>query len=196
MSTTELPAAPRAPARGKFHDDPAQRRRWTGLTFSLNGKSTGLDDKHASFEKGRDRSEDGSRERYRELLEELRTIMPGAQVLLGFLLTVPFAGRFAEVDEVGEAVFLIALVAVAAATVLFLAPAAHHRVAHDTDRQRRIAYGVQMQLAGLALVALGISAALFVVVRFLFDWRLAITVSLGIAALCAVAWLLRPAADR
>ena len=53
-----------------------------------------------------------------------------------------------------------------------------------------------MQLAGLVLVALGISAGLFVVVRFLFDWRLAIAVSLGIAALCIVAWLLRPAADR
>ena len=167
-----------------------------GLTFPLTGKARGLNDEHASLEEGRDRHEEASRERYRELLEELRTIMPGAQVLLGFLLTVPFASGFDEVDGLGEAVFVVALVAVAAATVLFLAPAAHHRVAHDSDPQRRITYGIHMQLAGLMLVALGISAGLFVVVRFLFDWRLAITVSLGIAALCIVAWLLRPAADR
>ncbi len=166
------------------------------MTLSLRGKATGLDDEHASPDEDRDGHEEAARERYRELLEEVRTIMPGAQVLLGFLLTVPFASRFNEVDELGEAVYLIALVAVAAATVLFLAPAAHHRVAHDTDPQRRITYGIHMQLAGLMLVALGISAGLFVVVRFLFDWRLAIIVSLGIAALCTVTWLLRPAADR
>jgi hypothetical protein len=82
------------------------------------------------------------------------------------------------------------------ATVLFLAPTAYHRVAQDEDRQRRISYGVHMQLAGLVLVAVGISAGLFVVVRFVSDWRLAVFVSAGIAALCTVAWLLRPAAER
>lgn len=144
----------------------------------------------------RDDSDDEERERYRELLEELRTIMPGAQVLLGFLLTVPFASGFAEVDDLGKRVYLVALVAVATATVLFLAPAAYHRVAENADRQRRIRYGVHMQLAGLGLVALGISAGLFVVVRFLTDWRLALAVSIGVAALCIVTWLVRPAADR
>jgi hypothetical protein len=144
----------------------------------------------------RDDSDDEERERYRELLEELRTIMPGAQVLLGFLLTVPFASGFAEVDDLGKRVYLVALVAVAMATVLFLAPAAYHRVAENADRQRRIRYGVHMQLAGLVLVALGISAGLFVVVRFLTDWRLALAVSLGVAALCTVTWLVRPVADR
>lgn len=144
----------------------------------------------------RDDSDEEARERYRELLEELRTIMPGAQVLLGFLLTVPFASGFAEVDDLGKRVYLVALVAVAMATVLFLAPAAYHRVAEDADRQRRIRYGVHMQLAGLVLVAIGISSGLFVVVRFLTDWRLALAVSLGVAALCTAMWLVRPAVDR
>ena len=34
-----------------------------------------------------------------ELLNELRVVMPGVQVLFGFLLTVPFQQRFAEVDD-------------------------------------------------------------------------------------------------
>ena len=84
-----------------------------GLTFPTAGTRAGLDDEHPTHADGRHRDEDVSRERYRELLEELRTIIPGAQVLLGFLLTVPFAGRFTEVDDLGEAVFLVALVAVA-----------------------------------------------------------------------------------
>lgn len=39
-------------------------------------------------------SQDEQCERYRELLEELRTIIPGAQVLFAFLLTLPLASRF------------------------------------------------------------------------------------------------------
>lgn len=58
------------------------------------------------------------RERYRELLEELRTIIPGVQVLFAFLLTVPFSSRFTELDALGRRVFTGSLVAAALATVV------------------------------------------------------------------------------
>lgn len=67
-----------------------------------------------------DRDDEDARERYRELLEEVRTIMPGAQVLLGFLLTVPFANRLADVDRLGRILFVVALAATAASTGLVL----------------------------------------------------------------------------
>ena len=140
-------------------------------------------------------ADERERARYRELLEELRTIIPGAQVLLGFLLTVPFASRFVEVDHLGKIVFVVALAAVAAATVLFLAPAAHHRVAEHAERTRRIRYGVHTQLGGLVLMAIAVSAGLFVVVRFLFDWRLAAAIAGGVAAMSFVVWVVRPVMD-
>lgn len=39
-----------------------------------------------------------------ELLTELRVALPGAQVLLGFLLTVPFATRFGRISSLDRAV--------------------------------------------------------------------------------------------
>ncbi len=36
-----------------------------------------------------------------ELLAELRVILPGTQILFGFLLAVPFSARYTEVTEVG-----------------------------------------------------------------------------------------------
>src|SRR5262249_43822379 len=38
-----------------------------------------------------------------ELLTELRVALPGAQVLLGFLLTAPLASRFGRVSDVERA---------------------------------------------------------------------------------------------
>jgi hypothetical protein len=93
------------------------------------------------------------RQRYNELLGELRTVIPGVQVLFAFLLTVPFSSRFAEVDRVGKVVFTVSLMAVAAATVLFLGPAAYHRLADRQDRRGRLRYGVGLALAGMALLA-------------------------------------------
>src|SRR3954447_7105997 len=50
------------------------------------------------------------RNRYHGLLQELRVVVTGAQVLLAFLLTVPFAQGFARLDESERAWFGAALV--------------------------------------------------------------------------------------
>ncbi len=113
--------------------------------------------------------EDEARERYRELLEELRTIIPGVQVLFAFLLTVPFSSRFAELDEVGVRVFALALVTVGLAAVIFLTPAAYHRIAPRDDRRQRLRLGIRSTVTGMALLAVSIVAAVFVVIRFIFD---------------------------
>ena len=140
--------------------------------------------------------EEEEREQYRELLEELRTILPGAQVLFAFLLTVPFSGGFGDVDQTGKLLYLVALASVAGATVLFFAPAAHHRVAQDVDRSVRVRYGVRNQLVGLALVAVGVVSALTLVVRFLFDWRAAVAISGSVTALMMYLWVVRPLLDQ
>lgn len=147
-------------------------------------------------EPGRNPANDESRDRYRELLEELRTIMPGAQVLLGFLLTVPFASRFEGVDRTGKIVLVIALVAAAAAAVMFLSPSAYHRVAEDADRGRRIQFGVRAEVTGLVLTAVAVSSSLFVVIDFLFGRLQGLLVAGGIGVLAVLLWFVRPLIDR
>lgn len=136
------------------------------------------------------------RERYVELLGELRTILPGAQVLFAFLLTVPFAARFGELDALGKALFVLSLAGVTAATALFLAPAAYHRLADRRDRRRRLRYGVRTALLGLALLGLSMACAVFVVVRFVYDTALG-TVAAGLlVVIAALTWYLLPIIHR
>ena len=67
-----------------------------------------------------DRSE--LRDRYYGLLQELRVVLPGVQVLVAFLLTAPFSARFADLDDVGVAAYLVALVSAVLATICRVAP--------------------------------------------------------------------------
>lgn len=148
---------------------------------------------HQQSHRDPERERERERERYRELLEELRTILPGVQVLFAFLLTVPFAARFAELDDVGRGVFAGSILAAALTAVVFLSPAAYHRMAPNLDRADRVRVGVVMVVLGMTLLAVTIAAAVFVVVRFIFDSTgLGLTVAGVTAIAVVVAWGIVP----
>ena len=63
-----------------------------------------------------------------ELLQELRSLITGANVLLGFLLAVSFTSEFDGLDRADRWVYFATLATTAIAIVLFMAPAAHHRL--------------------------------------------------------------------
>src|SRR3954453_1058205 len=71
-----------------------------------------------------------------ELLNELRVVIPGVQVLFAFLLTVPFNQRFGQVDPFQKTVYFATLLLSALATALFLAPTGYHRLLFH-KRQRK-----------------------------------------------------------
>ena len=57
-----------------------------------------------------------------ELLEELRVLIPGAQVLFGFLLAIRFTSPFTDLSTVHRYVYYATLPATAVALVFLLAP--------------------------------------------------------------------------
>jgi hypothetical protein len=138
----------------------------------------------------RDRSE--LRDRYYGLLQELRVVLPGVQVLVAFLLTVPFSTRFDDLDDLGVATYLVALVAAVAATVLCVGPTVYHRAGGRTARSARLVWAVRMTRAGLALLAVSLLSAVFCVTRFVTTDRLAGWVSAGLAVLLVSSWVALP----
>ena len=129
-----------------------------------------------------------TRERYRELLEELRTILPGVQVLFAFLLTVPFSSGFGDLDELGRDLYAVVLVGVGLATVVFLTPAAFHRMGADGSRAARLRVGIRCAVAGMVLMAVSIVTAVFTVARFVFDTGVALALAGVIAAAFLALW--------
>ena len=77
---------------------------------------------------GRDETEMERLDRnWTEILQELRVIQTGTQILTGFLLTLAFQQRFTDLDQFQVDVYLGLVVVAAAATILGLAPVSLHR---------------------------------------------------------------------
>ena len=53
-----------------------------------------------------------------ELLQELRVVIPGVQVLFAFLLTVPFQERFTEINAFQRDVYFTTLMCTAISAIL------------------------------------------------------------------------------
>jgi O-antigen/teichoic acid export membrane protein len=128
-----------------------------------------------------------------ELLNELRVALPGVQVLFAFLLAVPFQNRFDEVTDLERHVYLVTLLASAAATAFLIAPTSYHRLLFGRGhRPEIIAKGARMLIFGLACLALAMVGAVYLVVSFLFAGSTAAAVGAAAAATFAVLWFGAP----
>lgn len=139
-----------------------------------------------------DGAEAEARRRYRELLEELRTLLPGVQVLFAFLLTATFSPRFGDLDTFGRDLYGLALAGTAVAAVIFLAPASYHRVAPRQARHGRLRTGIRLIVAGMFVLGASVVVAVFTVMRFVFGPGLATTVAVSLAGLMVVLWYVVP----
>jgi amino acid transporter len=133
--------------------------------------------------------ESGEERRNRELIEllnELRVALPGVQVLFAFLLAVPFANGFPKLGELDRHVFFVAFIATALSTVCLIAPSSYHRLRwRDHDKERMLVVSNWLTIAGLALLAVAITAVVFVITDFLFHraWAAAFTAIIALAFL-------------
>jgi hypothetical protein len=128
-----------------------------------------------------------------ELLQELRVILPGVQVLLAFLLTAPFQQRFAAIPGSMRNAFFAAIVCATLATAFLIAPSAHHRMRWRAgDKERLVRVGNQMAIVGTVFLAAAIVLALYVVSDVLFTTNLAVLTAIGALVLFAGLWYVVP----
>ncbi|OMH32513.1 hypothetical protein BGP79_08475 [Tersicoccus sp. Bi-70] len=65
---------------------------------------------------------------WNELLQEIRVMQIGVQIITGFLLTLPFQQRFTQLDDAGLALYLGLVVLACLTTAVMLAPVSLHRM--------------------------------------------------------------------
>jgi hypothetical protein len=100
------------------------------------------------------------------LLQELRVVLTGVQLLTGFLLTLPFQQRFAELDHELRLLYLATVGCSIAATVLLTTPVALHRITFRRHMLRKLV-AVSHRVTMIGLLLLG--AALSGVATLVFD---------------------------
>ncbi|MCC5951806.1 MAG: hypothetical protein JJU45_06880 [Acidimicrobiia bacterium] len=132
------------------------------------------------------------RQRYYGLLQELRVVLPGVQVLLAFLLTVPFAPGFADLDDLGRDLYGVALVATALAVTLLMAPIALHRFGARRQRRARLLWAVGITRVGLVLLAVAVVGTVLAVTRFVFGASSAVLASGAVTTVLILTWIVLP----
>jgi hypothetical protein len=132
-----------------------------------------------------------------ELLQELRVVIPGVQVLLAFLLTAPFQQRFAQLPGSMRNAFFASIVCATLATAFLIAPSAHHRLRWRAgEKERLVRVGNQMAIIGTVFLAAAIVLALYVITDVLFTTDLAVMTAIGGLVVFGVLWYVLPMLGR
>jgi RsiW-degrading membrane proteinase PrsW (M82 family) len=128
-----------------------------------------------------------------ELLQELRVTQTGAQVLLAFLLTIPFQQRFDSLDDDQMRAYLVLVLLATTATGLLVAPVSLHRFLF---RQRRksetVTVGHRLALAGLVVLGLTIVGTVVFVFDVVVSRDVGLIAGAGVLMMLTVLWLLVP----
>ena len=114
---------------------------------------------------GRDETEMERLDRnWTEILQELRVIQTGTQILTGFLLTLAFQQRFTDLDQFQVDIYLGLVVVAAAATVLGLAPVSLHRTLFRRQAKEAIVHIANRILKiTIVVVALTLSGTILLI---------------------------------
>ncbi|MCW2935058.1 MAG: hypothetical protein JWM19_6020 [Actinomycetia bacterium] len=132
-----------------------------------------------------------------ELIQELRVVSLGVQVLFGFLLSLPFTVRFSRLDTLQRDLYLASLVLSAVATTLLLGPVAYHRlVFRRAMKEAIVQYASLMATLGLGAVGGAVLVAVLLVTDVVAGPLPAALITALVACLLGTVWYAMPFARR
>lgn len=157
----------------------------------------GLSDAPNGDDEDREDPKEIAARRLIELLNEVRVALPGVQILLAFLLTLPFMTGFRGVPSLDRAVYAGALLACAVASALFISISAEHRLRwRRGDKPHIVEVANRATIWGLVFLAIGVAGAMFVVLRRVMGPTAGALASVGALAVFVWFWFALPLIHR
>ncbi|WP_030020093.1 DUF6328 family protein [Streptomyces monomycini] len=141
----------------------------------------------------RESAEERADRRWNELLQEVRVAQTGVQILFGFLLTVVFTPRFASLEPVDRAIYVVTLCLGAAANGALIGPVAFHRLVTGLHlKAQTVTWASRLTIVGIVLLLATIISAFLLILRVaLHDSAVPWIVS-GLVAWFLLCWFALP----
>jgi hypothetical protein len=120
-------------------------------------------------------------DKIRHVLTEARTVLPGAQALLGFQFICVMTDAFDKLSPAVKFIHLLSLALVAVSIVLLMTPAAYHRLVErgeETEHFHR--FTSRVLIAAMIPLALGVTGSFYVVLHKVSESALFSGASAGI----------------
>lgn len=143
---------------------------------------------------GRDETEAERLDReYGELLQEIRVLQAGVQILFAFLLTLAFASGFAKVTAFERDVYVGTLIAAVLAAAFIIGPVPFHRVVFRRGMKADLIKATMRYVtAGLICLLVAMIGAVLLVLDVLVSRVVALSVTGAITVVFVVLWLVVP----
>lgn len=130
---------------------------------------------------------------WNDLLQELRVVQTGVQLLTGFLLTLPFQQKFSSLTEPERGVYLAAVCASILATGFLQAPVSVHRALFRKHRRREtVQMAHRLAIVGIVFLACAVVSVTTLIFEVLLGWGWGGGAGGAAAALLLTLWLLIP----
>ncbi|WP_222844281.1 DUF6328 family protein [Aldersonia kunmingensis] len=127
------------------------------------------------------------------LLQELRVVQTGVQLLTGFLLTLPFLDEFEDLSGQQKGIYLGTVVCSIVATALLVAPVGMHRMLfrrHQLDLLVDAAHRCAM--IGLIMLGAALTGVIALVFSVVVGPVAAWVATAGVALLLLILWIVLP----
>ncbi|MEU3455913.1 DUF6328 family protein [Micromonospora sp. NPDC006766] len=134
---------------------------------------------------------------FADLLQELRVTQTGVQILFAFLLTLPFSNGFPQTTDFQKDVYVVALLAAAAATAMIISPVAFHRALFRQGRKPELVrFAHRVAVGGLAFMLISMVSAVLLIMDFVLGRPIALVLTGVAGAWFLTFWLILPVAAR
>ncbi|QHC22647.1 DUF6328 family protein [Streptomyces sp. GS7] len=132
--------------------------------------------------------------RWSELLQEVRVIQTGVQILFGFLLTVVFTPRFAVLGQADRVIYVVTVLLGAATTGALVGTVTFHRlVTGHRLKPQTVLWASRLALVGVVLLLATVASALLLILRIALNGTAAPWVVAGLVAWFVLCWFALPA---
>lgn len=130
---------------------------------------------------------------WNDLLEELRVVQTGVQLLTGFLLTLPFQVRFEKLNLFQTNVYLCTAAVAVVSTGLLIAPVSVQRVLFRRHARRvMVAVAHRLALFGIAFLGVAIIGVALLVFDVVRDRAAGVTAAGIVALFLIILWIVMP----
>lgn len=134
---------------------------------------------------------------FTKVLQELRVVQTGVQILSAFLLTLPFTPRFATVSAFEKVVYVVTLVAAVVTMALVIAPVSYDRqkISHQ-DMPDVVRTATLLAKAGLATLSVSIVASVLLALELAVGVTVASVIAVVLAIVFGMLWYVLPVRRR
>lgn len=128
-----------------------------------------------------------------ELIQEVRVAQTGVQILFGFLLTVVFTPRYADLADTDKTIYIVTVVLGACATGALIGPVSLHRlVSGRRVKPQSVEWASRMTFVGLVLLLATMTSSLLLILRVATHDGYVPWLVTGVVAWYLLCWFLVP----